>query len=104
MEMYFNTRNELITHLVSDLGFTEAIAEAAVKPRNIAEFEEEPHKRSTHCSGFLYNKDADLYYSLNYMNDHDWGSSDFYLDTTPLKAFKETKLVEVTETVYREAN
>ncbi len=29
MEMYFNTRNELITYLVSDLGFTEAIAEAA---------------------------------------------------------------------------
>lgn len=104
MEKFFDTRSELIDYMVSDLGFTEEYADNALYQRNIAEFEEEPYKRSSRCSGFIYNKDTDLYYCLNYTFDYDWGASDFYLDITPRKAYKETQLVEVTETVYREAN
>lgn len=98
MEKYFETQDELFTYLQETLGFSEEDSEDCLD--DLAEYEEDTHKRTLVVSGFIRNPADDFYYFVTYDSDYDWGSSDFCLDTTKRRLVKETKMVEVTENKY----
>lgn len=89
-EVYFERSSELEKYLIEKLGITEHDAQESVY--NLEEYAEESFKRSTRCSGYFKDNLNNVYYSLTYTSDYDWGSSDFYLDTTPLK--KTSRIVQ----------
>lgn len=89
-EVYFERSSQLEEYLMEKLGVSED--DAADCLGNLEDYEEESYKRSTRCSGYTKDSLNNVYYSLTYTNDYDWYSSDFYLDTTPLK--KTSRLVE----------
>ena len=84
-EVYFERSSELEKYLIEKLGVSED--DAADYLDDLEDYEEESYKRSTRCSGYFKDNLNNVYYSLTYTNDYDWGSSDFYLDTTPLRKF-----------------
>ena len=88
-EVYFECSSQLEEYLMEKLGVSED--DAADCLGDLEDYEEESYKRSTRCSGYFKDNLNNVYYSLTYTSDYDWGSSDFYLDTTPLK--KVTKIV-----------
>ena len=96
-EVYFERSSELEKYLIEKLDMDEDSAEGCLD--DLEDYEDESYKRSTRCSGYVKDNLKNIYYSLTYTSDYDCGSSDFYLDTTPLK--KTTKIVqqEVTEYV-----
>ena len=89
-EVYFERSSELEEYLIEKLGVSED--DAADCLGDLEDYEEEPYKRSTRCSGYLKDNLNNVYYSLTYTSDYDWELSDFYLDTTPLK--KTSRIVE----------
>jgi hypothetical protein len=84
-EVYFERSSELEEYLMEKLGVSED--DAADCLGDLEDYEEESYKRSTRCSGYFKDNLNNVYYSLTYTSDYDWGSSDFYLDTTPLRKF-----------------
>ena len=84
-EVYFERSSELEKYLIEKLGMTEHDAQESVY--NLEEYAEEPLKGSTRYSGYFKDNLNNVYYSLIYTADYDYGSSDFYLDTTPLRKF-----------------
>lgn len=99
-EVYFERSSELEKYLIEKLGITEHDAQESVY--NLEEYAEESFKRSTRCSGYFKDNLNNVYYSLTYTSDYDWGSSDFYLDTTPLKKTSRIVQREVIEYVAAE--
>ena len=89
-EVYFERFSQLEKYLIEKLGVSEHDAQESVY--NLEEYAEEPVKRSTRYSGYFKDNLNNVYYSLTYTSDYDCGSSDFYLDTTPLK--KTSRIVE----------
>ena len=89
-EVYFERSSELEKYLIEKLGITEDDAQESIY--DLEDYAEESFKRSTRCSGYFKDNLNNVYYSLTYTSDYDWGSSDFYLDTTPLK--KTSRIVE----------
>ena len=95
-EVYFERSSELEKYLIEKLGMQEDDVQECLS--DLEDYEEESYKRSTRCSGYIKDNLKDIYYALTYTSDYDWGSSDFYLDTTPLK--KTTKIVQQEVTDY----
>ena len=89
-EVYFERSSQLEEYLMEKLGVSED--DAANCLGDLEDYEEESYKRSTRCSGYFKDNLNNVYYSLTYTADYDYGSSDFYLDTTPLK--KTSRIVE----------
>lgn len=97
-EVYLERAAHLVKYLKLHLGFSEEDAE---EWRDLDGYEEEPYNRQTQCSGYIHNSNDHSYYFIRYMHDDDWGANDFHLDLTPLKKYKEVKLVEVVDTVFK---
>lgn len=89
-EVYFERSSQLEEYLMEKLGVSED--DAADCLGNLEDYEEESYKRSTRCSGYFKDNLNNIYYSLTYTDDYDYGSSDFYLDTAPLE--KTSRIVE----------
>ena len=89
-EVYFERSSELEKYLIEKLGVSEDDAQESIY--DLEDYAEESFKRSTRCSGYFKDNLNNVYYSLTYTSDYDCGSSDFYLDTTPLK--KTSRIVE----------
>ena len=89
-EVYFERSSELEKYLIEKLGITEDDAQESIY--DLEDYAEESFKRSTRCSGYFKDNLNNVYYLLTYTNAFVWGSSDFYLDTTPLK--KTSRIVE----------
>ena len=88
-EVYFERSSQLEEYLMEKLGMKEDALDCL---DDLEDYEEESYKRSTRCSGYIKDNLNNVYYSLTYTSDYDWGSSDFYLDTTPLN--KTSRIVE----------
>ena len=99
-EVYFARSSELEKYLIEKLGIPEDDAEESIY--DLEDYAEEAFKRSTRCSGYFKDNLNNVYYSLTYTSDYDWGSSDFYLDTTPLKKTSRIVQREVIEYVAAE--
>jgi len=99
-EVYFERSSELEKYLIEKLGISEDDAQESIY--GLEDYAEESFKRSTRCSGYFKDSLNNVYYSLTYTNDYDWGSSDFYLDTTPLKKTSRIVQREVIEYVAAE--
>jgi len=93
MEKYFESRSKLVEFLIQEMKFEEDDAEDCLD--ELVEQEEESYKRSTRYSGYILNSQTGHYYSLVFTSDYDWGSSDFYLDTTPLEMKEEIQTITV---------
>ena len=89
-EVYFERSSQLEEYLMEKLGVSED--DAADCLGDLEDYEEESYKRSTRCSGYIKDSLNNVYYSLTYTSNDCYGSSDFYLDTTPLK--KTSRIVE----------
>lgn len=89
-EVYFEYSSQLEQYLIDNLGMQEDDALDCLD--DLEDYEEEAYKRSTRCSGYIKDNLNNIYYCVTYTSDYDWGSSDFYLDTTPLK--KTSRVVE----------
>ena len=89
-EVYFERSSELEKYLIEKLGITEDDAQESIY--DLEYYAEEPFKCSTRCSGYFKDNLNNVYYSLTYTSDDCYGSSDFYLDTTPLK--KTSRIVQ----------
>ena len=89
-EVYFERSSELEKYLIEKLGIPEDDAQESIY--DLEDYAEESFKRSTRCSGYFKDNLSNVYYSLTYTSDDCYGSSDFYLDTTPLK--KTSRIVE----------
>ena len=93
-EVYFERSSELEEYLMEKLGMKEDALDCL---DDLEDYEEESYKRSTRCSGYFKDSLNNVYYSLTYTNDYDWGSSDFYLDTTPLHKFPKVVISVINE-------
>lgn len=93
-EMYFESRSKVEEYLINTLGFTED--DAVDFDMELTDYEEEPYKRSTQCFGYIHDSVKDVYYAVNFMNDYDWGNSDYTLDLEPVKRqeYEETVVVK----------
>ena len=94
-EVYFERSSELEKYLIEKLGVSED--DAADCLDDLEDYEEESYKRSTRCSGYFKDNLNNVYYSLIYTADYDYGSSDFYLDTTPLRKFPKVVISVINE-------
>lgn len=96
MEKYFENKRQLINFLVEDMQLDEDDAEnCTVDLYCKEEFREGYHYNGNNIHGYILDTKTNYYYSLSYYQDYTWGSSDFYLDTTPLEMKEETKTITV---------
>lgn len=93
MEKYFSSSSELNDFLEKELGFNDD--DACDSYMDMEDYSEEPHKRSTRCSGYILDTQTGYYYLLVFTSDYDWGCSDFYLVTEPLKMQEEIQTITV---------
>ena len=94
-EVYFERSSELEKYLVEKLGITEVDAQEGIY--DLEDYAEESFKRYTRCSGYFKDNLNNVYYLLTYTNAFVWGSSDFYLDTTPLRKFPKVVISVINE-------
>lgn len=94
-EVYFERSSELEKYLIEKLGVSEDDAQESIY--DLEDYAEESFKRSTRCSGYFKDNLNNVYYSLTCTSDYDWGSSGFYLDTTPLRKFPKVVISVINE-------
>ena len=94
-EVYFERSSELEKYLIEKLGITEDDAQESIY--DLEDYAEEPFKCSTRCSGYFKDNLNNVYYSLTYTSNDCYSSSDFYLDTTPLRKFPKVVISVINE-------
>ena len=101
-KLYFNTCSEVEKYLKNELGLIED--DVLDFDMELTDYEEESYKRSTEISGYIHDSVKDVYYSVRFTGDYDWGNSDYYLDTEPFNRHEYEETVVVKKTKYTPVN
>lgn len=97
-EMYFESRSKAEEYLKDVLGMSEN--DYIDFDMELEDYEEESYKRSTRCSGMIYDSVKDVYYSCYFTSDYDWGNSDYYINTSPVKRIEYEETVVIKKVKY----
>jgi len=100
-EQYFESRSKAEEFLKYTLGLIED--DYVDFDMKLVDYEEESYKRSTRCSGCIRDSVKDVYYEVYFTSDYDWGSSDYCIDTQPMKRIEYEKTVVVKKVKYSPA-